>query len=213
VTHRIHCGIIAMLLLASLAIVGAKLTKAAEPAPALTAEQEAEVKRLLARDVADQDARLLVQLGDLLAFFEEAAAGHGNVRGVASFVLNEVRREAKERPVAELPFTGRQVGELVALVDAGTITGTAAKDVFAEMVEKGGRPADIVEARGLKQLDDAAALSCVVESVLADEAENVALYRGGKTALMGHFVGRVMRETRGRANPQLVQELLRSRLN
>jgi len=81
------------------------------------------------------------------------------------------------------------------------------------MVEKGGEPRKIVEAKGLKQLDDAAELQSVVDRVLGDEAENVALYRDGKTALMGHFVGRVMRETRGRANPKLVQDLLRSRLN
>ncbi len=184
-----------------------------EEAPALSAEQEAEVKRLDEMGVADQDARLLVQIEELKAFFEEAAAGHENVRGVANFVLNEVRREAKDRAVSDLAFTGKEVGELVVLVDAGTITGKAAKDVFAEMVESGGSPREIVEAKGLKQLTAAADLEPFVDRVLEDEAENVALYRGGKTALMGHFVGRVMRETRGRANPQLVQELLRSRLS
>ena len=85
--------------------------------------------------------------------------------------------------------------------------------VFAEMLAGGGKAAGIVERKGLRQLTDSGEIEAVVDSVLAGEAENVALYKGGKTALFGHFVGAVMRESRGRANPKLVQQLLRDRLS
>jgi glutaminyl-tRNA synthetase len=114
--------------------------------------------------------------------------------------------------VEDLPFGGRALGELVALVDGGTVTGPGAKQVLEELVEKGGEPAEIVRRRGLEQLDDAA-LEPVVAQILEAHPDNVELYRGGKTALLGFFVGQVMKATRGRANPQAVQTLLRRSLD
>ena len=99
------------------------------------------------------------------------------------------------------------------LCDDGRISGTIAKDVFAEMLAGGGRPAEIVERKGLRQLSDADELSPVVAQVLAQNPDQVKAYRGGKTALLGFFVGQVMRATRGQADPQLVYQLLKDRLD
>ena len=97
-------------------------------------------------------------------------------------------------------------------MEAGTITGPAAKDVFAEMMQRGGDPEEIIAERGLAQLSDEAAIAGLVDEVLAANPDKVAQYRDGKTALSGFFVGQVVRASQGRANPQVVQKLLAERL-
>ena len=126
-------------------------------------------------------------------------------------MVNEVLREAKSG-VASLPFGGAAVGELVGFVDAGTVSGTMAKEVFAAMLAGGGSPAAIIEARGLRQISDTGAIEAAVAAVLADNADAVARFRAGNANLLGAFVGMVMKKTGGKANPKLVNELLRARL-
>jgi glutaminyl-tRNA synthetase len=180
--------------------------------PQLDPQQQAAVERYRGLGVGGEDARTLAVDPALQAFFEDALRGPGAPPAVASWIVNELRRELKESSIADLAFGGVALSELVALVDAGTITGAVGKKVFAEMLATGDRPRQIVERRGLEQVGDAGELAPVVARVLAAEADNVAAYRAGKTALMGHFVGQVMKATRGRANPRLVQELLRDEL-
>jgi glutaminyl-tRNA synthetase len=162
--------------------------------------------------LSEEEADVLT--GDLAVaqFFEAALAAHNNPKSVANWVMNEVLRELKEKPIGDLPFGGAQLGALVALIDDGTITTTIAKEVFAEMLQQGGNPQAIVEQRGLKQVADPAALAPIIEKIIAANPEKAEQYRGGKTGLLGFFVGQVMRESGGKANPQLVQELVRNRL-
>jgi aspartyl-tRNA(Asn)/glutamyl-tRNA(Gln) amidotransferase subunit B len=110
-------------------------------------------------------------------------------------------------PVAPAALAG-----LVRLVDAGTISGKIAKDVFERMWATGEEPAAIVEREGLTQLSDDSALEAVVAEVVASSPEQTASYRGGKAAALGWFVGQVMKKTGGRANPQRVNVLLRRAL-
>lgn len=168
--------------------------------------------------LTEQDARLLATERKLGEFFERAVELHDepqsvDPQSVANWVVNELQRERKERPLADLPFGPAEVAELVALIDAGTISTKIAKEVFAVMLEEGGKPGEIVDRRGLEQLTDESSLEPVVAEVLAAHPGKVEEYRGGKTALLGFFVGQVMRATSGRANPQLVNELLRRRLD
>lgn len=182
--------------------------------PALTPEQEAVRERYRETlGLSDQDARTLASDADLAAFFESALEAHDNPRGVANWIANELLGLLPDGGIAALPFGGRELGELVALLDGGAIAGPGAKEVLAELVETGGRPAEIVERRGLRQLDDAGELEPLVDEVLASHPDNVALYRGGKSALLGFFVGQVMKASGGRANPRLVQDLVRRRLD
>jgi Asp-tRNA(Asn)/Glu-tRNA(Gln) amidotransferase B subunit len=101
---------------------------------------------------------------------------------------------------------------MVALIDDGTISGTSAKEVLAELASRGGSPEAIVAARGLTQLSDATEVATAVSNVLGQHAEEVDRYHAGEGRLLGFFVGRVMQATGGRANPRLVNELLRDRL-
>jgi aspartyl-tRNA(Asn)/glutamyl-tRNA(Gln) amidotransferase subunit B len=104
------------------------------------------------------------------------------------------------------------LGALLDLISDNTISGRIAKDVFAEMLETGQQPGAIVEAKGLRQVTDSGAIEAAVDAVLAKEPDKVAEFRSGKDKLLGFFVGQVMKATQGKANPGLVNELLKKKL-
>jgi Asp-tRNA(Asn)/Glu-tRNA(Gln) amidotransferase B subunit len=110
--------------------------------------------------------------------------------------------------MATNPVSPGRLGALLDLVAAGTVSATAAKDVLAEMFDSDDDPAAIVERKGLAQISDATELEAVVDRVVAANPELVGKFRGGKRGVLGAMVGQVMRETRGRANPKLVSDLL-----
>jgi Asp-tRNA(Asn)/Glu-tRNA(Gln) amidotransferase B subunit len=159
-----------------------------------------------------EDADLLSSDLALAHFFEDALAVYDNAKSVANWVTNEVLREAKESSITQLPFQGRQVGALAALVDGGDITPAMAKEVFAIMVRTGDDPMQIVRKHGLSPIRNAEQLLPFVEKVIAANQEKVSQYRSGRSGLLGFFVGQVMRETQNRADPKLVQELVRKSL-
>ncbi len=147
--------------------------------------------------------------GDLF----EAAVGTGAPPDVvARWVINELPRELGDRPLDGTKLTGKGLGAVVLAVESGEITGAAAKDVFSELVKRGGDPRQIIDERGLAQVSDEDAIATIVNEVLAANADKVDLYRAGKTGLFGFFVGQVLRTSQGKANPVVVQRLLSSRL-
>lgn len=105
------------------------------------------------------------------------------------------------------------LAELLLLIDGGTISGKIAKTVFEEMVATGQRARTVVEEKGLVQVKDESAIEAVVEEVLAENPAEVTLYRAGKEKLLGFFVGQIMKKTRGKANPKLVNEILLKKLS
>jgi glutaminyl-tRNA synthetase len=177
--------------------------------PALASRFTQYVSRL---GLSEEEADVLT--GDLAVaqFFEAAIAAHHNPKLVANWVANEVLRELKEKPLQALPFSGTQLGALVALIDNKAITSTAAKEVFAAMLQRGGDPGEIVERKGLRQVADPDALVPIIDQLITANADKAAQYRSGRSGLLGFFVGQVMKETGGTANPQLVQELVRTKL-
>ena len=114
---------------------------------------------------------------------------------------------------SKLPVSAESLGGLIDLIADKTISGSIAKKVFDDMFETGKEAAAIVEAQGLKQVADTGAIEGIIDQVLADNADKVAEYRGGKGKLFGFFVGQTMRASQGKANPQLVNELLRKKLD
>ena len=176
-------------------------------------EDEAQIKRLVdAYGIGDADAETFAGHAELTAFFEEAMKHHDNARAISNWIINDVMRELKDGALSALLFGAAEVAELVKLIDAGDISGKIAKTVFATMTKEGGSPEQIVTDKGLKQLTDPADVQPVVDRILAANEEAVAQYRGGKTNRMGFFVGQVIKETGGRANPQLVNQLLKKSL-
>jgi aspartyl-tRNA(Asn)/glutamyl-tRNA(Gln) amidotransferase subunit B len=146
-------------------------------------------------------------------WFDAAVAAGGRPKSVANWLLNDLFRLLNERGQAITGVALRPAAlvELLGLVERGVVNQTSARDVLAELLD-GGDPAVIVAERGLGQLSDQAALSDLIDQIIADNPDPVASYRAGKTTLLGWFVGQVMRATGGRANPALVNELLRQRL-
>ena len=147
--------------------------------------------------------------GDL---FEDAVGSGAPPDAVARWVINELPRELGDRPLDQTKLTGTGLGPLVVAVESGEITGVAAKEVFAELVQHGGDPRQIIHQRGLAQVSDEDAIAAIVNEVLAANTDKVDLYRAGKTGLLGFFVGQVLRTSQGKANPVVVQRLLEARL-
>ena len=184
------------------------------PNVTLTPEQETRAAKYVSDlKITDDEAKLISSDDALAALFEAAVASHNNAPGIANWIVNELLRELKERDVASLPFTPQHLGELIALVDDETISNKIAKEVFAEMLKSGANPQDYVAQKELRQISDPAILSPIVERVIANNVDNVAHYKAGKKALFGSFVGQVLKETGGRANPRLVNELVQKLLD
>ena len=159
------------------------------------------------------DAIVICENKETADFFEKAAAGH-DAKKVANWLmgdffamLNEKKLELKDSPVS-----AENLGRLVELVSQNVINGKTAKDVFAIMAETGENPEKIVDEKGLKQVTDTSAIEAVIDEVLAANPDNAAAYRSGKQGLFGWFVGQVMKASKGKANPGLVNELLKKKL-
>jgi len=149
---------------------------------------------------------------DLLAATGKKGAEIGKAASnwVISDLFGALNRLGKD--ITESPVSPAQGAELLSLVADGTLSGTLAKQVFEIMLETGEGAAAIVEARGLKQTSDTGAIEAVIAEVIAANADKVAEYRGGKEALFGFFVGQVMKAMQGKANPRVVNELLKKAL-
>jgi len=116
------------------------------------------------------------------------------------------------KSIAKFQITAPMLAELLALQYDNTVSGRLAKDVFAAMEETGKSPSAIVEERGLKQVTDTGAIEGAIDAVLAAQADKVAEYRSGKDKLFGFFVGQVMKATQGKANPAMLNDLLKKKL-
>jgi aspartyl-tRNA(Asn)/glutamyl-tRNA(Gln) amidotransferase subunit B len=159
------------------------------------------------------DAAVLVADEETALFFERVAAGR-DPKAAANWVTGDLFAALNRLGVGieQSPVSAEELGGLIDLIADGTISGRLAKEVFAEMVATGANPAAIVEAKGLRQVTDSGAIEAVIDAVLAAQTDKVAEYRAGRDKLYGFFVGQIMRATQGKANPALVNELLKKKL-
>ncbi len=164
--------------------------------------------------VTPYDAEVLTATRSLAEYFEECVAFHHNGKAVSNWLMGDLTRALNEsgKSIDQCPVTPRQLAELLKLIDGGTISGKIAKTVFDEMWKSGKEPKAIVEEQGLVQVSDTGAIEAIIDEVLAREAGQVAEYRSGKDKLFGFFVGQVMKASKGKANPGLVNELLLTKL-
>jgi len=160
------------------------------------------------------DASVLVAEQDTAAYFEAVAAGR-DAKLTANWVLSELfgRLNRAAIPLSQSPVSAAALGGLIDLIADATISGRIAKDVFAEMFETGRDARAIVDEKGLRQVTDAGELEAVVDRVLAENPDRVAEYRGGNARLLGWFMGQIMKASGGKANPKIVNELLRGKLS
>ncbi len=157
-------------------------------------------------------ADILSRDEQLSSFYEEALSHLSSPINLANIVANEVARELKEKQINELKFTATQVAQLVTMVDDETISNKIAKQVFEEMVKSGENPKQIVESKGLVQISNPNEILPIIDTVIEKNPDNVAKYKAGNDKLFGFFVGQVLKATGGKANPKIVNELVKERL-
>ena len=158
-------------------------------------------------------AGVLTQHPRVAALFEEATRLHGDAVRVANFIQSEVLRDVVTKGVgADIPVSAAQIAGVLSLVDEGKISGKQAKDVYGKLKGTTKEPQEIVSELGIAQVSDASALEPIVARIVGANPKQAEQLRGGKIGLMGYFVGQVMKETKGSANPQLVNELLKKAL-
>jgi aspartyl-tRNA(Asn)/glutamyl-tRNA(Gln) amidotransferase subunit B len=159
------------------------------------------------------DASVLIAERPRADFYETVAKGR-DTKLAANWVINELLGALNKdgKTLEDSPVSAEQLGGLIALISDNTISGKIAKDVFADMYETGKDAAAIVEEKGLKQVTDTGAIEAVIDEVIAENPDNVAAYQGGKDKLFGFFVGQVMKKSQGKANPAMVNELLKKKL-
>jgi len=175
--------------------------------PELPAERRARLVE--ATGLPAKEVGWLARDPEVLAYFQRVADGR-DPKVAAAWVMGELQRNLREfdHTMASNPVEPERLGQLLDLLAAGTVSATAAKDVLAEMFTSEASPATIVERKGLAQISDTGELEAVVERVVAANPDLAEKFRGGKRGVLGALVGQVMRETRGRANPKLVSDLL-----
>jgi aspartyl-tRNA(Asn)/glutamyl-tRNA(Gln) amidotransferase subunit B len=173
---------------------------------------DAKVARFL-RDygITPYDAGVLTATRALADYFEAAVRAGAPAKTAANWVSVELLRRLKDagKDIRECPVPAASLAELLAKVERGEITAATGKKVFATMFDTGKRAGDIIASEGLTQITDPSAIERMARDILRKNAENLAKYRAGNEGVFKFFVGQVMRETRGQANPQMVHEILK----
>jgi aspartyl-tRNA(Asn)/glutamyl-tRNA(Gln) amidotransferase subunit B len=193
----------------------------------LSEEFVEEIRRTLPELPDDKKRRLVDKLGlsgydaDVLVaerataeYFEAAAEGQ-DAKTVANWVTSDLfgYLNKEDLDIADSPVAAKQLGALVGLISDGTISGRIARDVFTEMCATSKDPAVVVEEKGLKQISDSGELEGIVDEAIAKGPAQVEQYKSGNEKIIGWFVGQVMQATKGEANPQMVNEILRKKLS
>ena len=157
----------------------------------------------------EYDAGLITASKYLSNLFEGATAVCNNPKSVSNWIMSDITRILNEKEIEadEIPFTAEQLGNLVILIDKGTISTSIGKKVLTEMFENPEEPAKIIEKNGWVQISDEGAIKEVVLKVLSENAQSVADYKAGKDKALGYLVGQAMKATKGKANPGMLNKM------
>ncbi|MCS6837800.1 MAG: Asp-tRNA(Asn)/Glu-tRNA(Gln) amidotransferase subunit GatB [Bdellovibrionaceae bacterium] len=160
------------------------------------------------------DAEILTEEKEIADYFERAVVVCGNPKAVSNWMMTDLMRLLNDQKldINQCPISSESLGELVQLIDSGTISGKIGKTLINEMWDTGRRPKQIVEEKGLVQISDEKVIEGIIDAVLKDHSHAVAEYRSGKTKSFGFLVGQIMKACKGQANPQKVNELLKKKL-
>ena len=164
--------------------------------------------------IPEYDADILTSSKALANYYEECLRAYNQPKIVSNWIMSELLRELKrdEREIEECPVPALNLAKMLKMIDERVISGKIAKSVFEEMYRTGKGAQEIVREKGLVQVTDTSAIEKAIDQVLAANPREVEAYRKGKDKLFGFFVGQVMKATQGKANPPLVNELLKKKL-
>jgi aspartyl-tRNA(Asn)/glutamyl-tRNA(Gln) amidotransferase subunit B len=160
------------------------------------------------------DAEILTQARSTADYYEKVVSSTSDYKSASNWVMTDVLKVINDEKIdiKDFSIAPENLGELVNLIKEGTISGKIAKDVFAEMLGGNKKPADIVKEKNLVQISDSSEITAIVDKILGRSTNEVQQYLEGKDKVFGFFVGQVMRETKGKANPKLVNDLLKEKL-
>ena len=162
----------------------------------------------------EYDASVLTESKEIADYFESCVEKHNNPKIVSNWIMTEVLRELKdEDDIDSFPVSPDKLGELLNLIENGTISGKIAKEVFENMVSSGKSAEEIVKEKGMTQISDQSELEEIISQILNNHPDEIARYKEGDQKLIGFFVGQVMKKTQGKANPKVVNEILRKGLS
>ena len=166
-------------------------------------------------NLSEKDAKLLTSSKYLSNLFEGALEICGNAKAVANWILSDISRilNEKELEPENIPFTAEQLAKMIQLIDKGTISSAIAKKVLTELFENPKDPEEIIKEKGWIQISDEGAIKEVVMKVLENNPQSVADFKGGKDKALGFLVGQAMKETKGKANPQMLNKMFLEELN
>ena len=165
--------------------------------------------------LSEKDANLITSSKYLSDLFEQATAICNNAKAVNNWIISDISRilnETEMEPI-QIPFDSKQLGKLVVLIDKGTISSSIGKKVLVELFENPRDPEDIIKEKGWIQISDEGAIKEVVLKVLEANPQSIADYKGGKDKALGFLVGQAMKETKGKANPQMLNKMFLEELN
>jgi aspartyl-tRNA(Asn)/glutamyl-tRNA(Gln) amidotransferase subunit B len=173
---------------------------------------EAKAKRFVKEfGLSEYDAGVLTGQVDIAHYFEECARSYDNKKAIANWITGEIMAylNTKNLSIASLVLKPAGMASLLKMIDGGSISIKMAKDVLGEALETGAQPADIVAKKGLAQISDTGTLEGIVKAVLARNEKSVSDYKSGKKNALAFLVGQIMKETKGSANPAVVNEILK----
>ena len=171
-------------------------------------------QRYMDLGLSEYDASVIVAQYELAMFFDEVLKAGGNPKIAVNFLMGEIAAYLKEQKLSinETKLTPESLVELIGLIEKATISNNIGKQIIVEMMETGEKASAIVEKKGLSQISDTGAIKEIAQKIIEANPSQVEAYRGGKDKLFGFFVGQVMKETKGRANPQSVNQILKELL-
>jgi len=163
----------------------------------------------------EKEANFITASKYLSNLFEDAEKICNNAKAVCNWIMSDISKEMNDKEIEaeNLPFTGKELGELIILIDKGTISSAIAKKVLTELFENPKSPEEIIKEKGWIQISDEGAIKEVVLKVLANNEQSVSDYKAGKDKALGFLVGQAMRETKGKANPQMLNQMFLEELN
>ena len=169
--------------------------------------EERKVRYIEEFKLPEYDANIIVSSKYLSDFFEDATKVCNNPKAVSNWIMTDIIRVQNEENIEQMPFTAKHLGELIILIDKGTISSSIAKKVFQELLEKPREPEEIIKEKGWVQISDEGAIKEVVLKILEQNPQSIVDYKAGRDRALGFLVGKAMKETKGKANPQLLNKM------
>ncbi len=172
---------------------------------------EAKRQRYMSLGLSEYDASVIVEQMGLALFFDKVLELGATPKIAVNFIMGEIAAYLKEEhiEISDTKLTPENLAELISLIEKKTISNNIGKQIIIDMMKDGTKASDIVEKRGLSQISDEGAIKEICQKVVDSNPDNVEKYKSGKTQLLGFFVGQVMKETKGRANPKVVNDLMK----